>query len=141
MGVISKENIALDQTRREFKEFYDVDLVIEESALRGLAAVGIEIDLGVRGLNTVLNSALRPFYKKASELLKEDKSTKAMTVTIEDIKPAIKKFADDNKETRPEFPESIRYIYGEGDEGTTPPVFLCPPYRLKMGLTRESTKK
>lgn len=111
IGVISKENSPLDQAKKEFKQFYDIDLLIEESALRSLAAISIEINLGVRSLNTVLNNALRPFYKRASELLQKDQENKTLTVTLEDIKPAIVKFAEDNKESRAELPESVRHMY------------------------------
>mgnify|MGYP000039924594 CR=1 FL=1 len=111
LRVISKESSPLDQAKKEFKQFYDIDLAIEESALRSLAAISIEIDLGVRSLNSILNSALRPFYKKAAELLREDQENKTLTVTLADIEPALKKFAEDNKEPQRELPESIRHMY------------------------------
>jgi ATP-dependent protease Clp ATPase subunit len=111
MGVISKEHSPLDQVKQEFKQFYGIDLIIEESALRRLAGISIEINLGVRSLGTVLNRALRPFYKKASALLKELQEDKALTVTLKDIQPAIERFVEDNKEPRQELPEGIRHMY------------------------------
>ncbi len=113
IGVISKEDSPLDQAKKEFQQFYGVNLIIEEQALRRLAALSLEIDLGVRSLNTVLNNVLRPFYRKAADLLKQGdvQDSQTLTVTLTDIQPVIEQLAQDNKETRQELPESIRHMY------------------------------
>ncbi len=101
IDVISKEGSPLQKTLNEFRLYYGVNLIIEESALRQLALTSIEINLGVRSLNSILNPALRPFYQAASTLsAPEGNEATSMTVTLQDIMPAIRQFKEDNKEIK-----------------------------------------
>jgi ATP-dependent Clp protease ATP-binding subunit ClpX len=111
MDVISREGSPFKKIQNEFKLFYGVDLTIEDGALRRLAKTSIDINLGVRSLNTILSTALQPFYSQAMDLMTNESATKTLTVTLRDITPAIEKFIEDNKEPIAELPESIRHMY------------------------------
>lgn len=111
MDVISREGSPFKKIQNEFKLFYGVDLTIEDAALRRLAKTSIDINLGVRSLNTILSTALQPFYNQAMDLMANESATKTLTVTLRDITPAIEKFIADNKEPTAELPESIRHMY------------------------------
>lgn len=111
MDVISREGSPFKKIQNEFKLFYGVDLTIEDAALRRLAKTSIDINLGVRSLNTILSFALQPFYSQAMDLMATESTTKTLTVTLKDISPAIEKFIEDNKEPTAELPESIRHMY------------------------------
>jgi ATP-dependent protease Clp ATPase subunit len=110
MSVINRNDSPLMQIQNEFKLFYGVDLLIDKIALRRLADISIEINLGVRSLNTILSSALRPLYGQAAELMNSDDTDKKINVTLEDILPAIDQFARDNKEASKELPYPHMYL-------------------------------
>lgn len=110
IDVINRENSPLRRIQNEFRLFYGIDLGIEASALRHLAATSIQINLGVRSLYTILNKALQPFYNHAMELM-ATQGDKSLIVTSQDIQPAIAQFIRDNKEIKEELPESIRHLY------------------------------
>ncbi len=100
MDVISREGSPLRKIQNEFKLFYGVDITIEGAALRGLAKTSIDINLGVRSLNTILSAALQPFYGQAMDLMATE-GDKPLVVTLKDIAPAIEQFKRDNKERDP----------------------------------------
>lgn len=110
MDVIRREGSPFRKIQNEFKLFYGIDLTIEDAALRRLAKTSIDINLGVRSLNTILSTALQPFYSQAMDLMTTE-SAKTLVVTLKDITPAIEKFIEDNKEPTAELPESIRHMY------------------------------
>lgn len=98
VDVISREGSPVQKVKNEFKSFYGVNLIIEEDALRHLASTSIEMNLGVRSLNSVLNFALQPFYEQAQRLVTpESEESAQLTVTLGDITPAIERFKRDNK--------------------------------------------
>jgi ATP-dependent Clp protease ATP-binding subunit ClpX len=110
MNVISREGSPFKKIQNEFKLFYGVDLAIKDAALRRLAKISIDINLGVRSLTTILSAALQPFYSQAMDLMTAE-GDKILTVTLKDIAPAIDQFVKDNKEPTAELPESIRHMY------------------------------
>ncbi len=110
IDVISRDGSPLKKIQNEFRLFYEVNLTVEELALRCLAKTSIEINLGVRSLYTILNTALQPFYGQAMDLL-ETEADKVLTVTLKDITPAITKFKEDNKVPKEELPISVQMMY------------------------------
>ncbi len=93
MDVISREDSPTNQVQKEFKLFYNIRLKFEEQALRKLAGAAIKIDLGVRSLDSILNMALTPLYEKAGDDIHESE----ITVTLNDILPALNEFERRNK--------------------------------------------
>ncbi|MBP9829112.1 MAG: AAA family ATPase [Proteobacteria bacterium] len=115
MDVISREGSPIKNVKNEFNRFYGADLVFQEDAIRQLALTSIEMNLGVRSLNSILNMALQPLYARAQELMGASKSedNTPLLVTLEDICPAIEQFKKDNKKRDPrdDLSEAARSMY------------------------------
>jgi len=115
MDVISKEGSPIRNVKNEFNRFYGAYLVFQEDAIRQLALTSIEMNLGVRSLNSILNMALQPLYARAQESMGASKSedNTPLLVTLEDICPAIEQFKKDNKKRDPrdELSEAARSMY------------------------------
>lgn len=95
--VMSKASSPIYRIKDEFKRNYGVNLTFKGAALDALASVSIEMNLGVRSLNSILNSALKSTYAHAITLMTATEEERAITVEFTDVKPAIDQFKRDNK--------------------------------------------
>lgn len=112
--VITRESSPIYRIKNEFKQNYGVDLNLTESALNALASMSIEMNLGVRSLNSILNSALRSSFLRALELMTAPENERRIIVSLEDIRPTIDEFKRNNRkrDIREDMPEYLRAMYG-----------------------------
>ncbi|MCE2716663.1 MAG: hypothetical protein ACK4V2_06260 [Pseudomonadota bacterium] len=111
--VISRKSSPIYKIKDEFKRNYGINLIFKGAAIDALASASIEMNLGVRSLNSILNSALRPSYGRALQLPSASEEERSMTITLADIQPAIDQFKRDNKERDPRdnIPEHLQHLW------------------------------